>query len=202
MMQRDPITALGNGELVVMVDHHAPEAGAELWLAAGSAQAEQFARLVRYTSGFVSVAISAARANTLGLPPMVMSPNHFSERRPVPAVTCDAAEGGSTGISAADRALTARLLADPAARPEDFKRPGHLVPLRVRERVTDPGSSAHAALELCAIAGLRPAMVRCELVTDSGALASAQDGLAFARRHGLAWVARDEVARVSAVRIA
>jgi 3,4-dihydroxy-2-butanone 4-phosphate synthase len=117
----------------------------------------------------------------------------FSDRRPVQAVTCDAAEGVATGISAADRALTARLLADPAATPDHFTRPGHLVPMRVREGFTDFRSPASAALELCAMAQLQAAMIRCELVRDSGSLATPADGLEFARRHHLAVVAKQEL---------
>ena len=193
MTHCDPVTALRNGNLVVMIDDRAKEGGAEVWLAAEGADAVAFARLVRHTSGFVTVAIPAARSAALGLPAMVGAEASFTERQPAQAVTCDAAEGVSTGISAADRALTARLLADPAATPEHFTRPGHLVPLRVREGLTDINSPASAALELCGIAQLRAAMVRCELVHDSGALANPADGLEFARRHGLAVVVRREL---------
>lgn len=198
-LHSDPITALRSGDLLVMVDDDATEGGAELWLAAEGAETLTFARLVRHTSGFVTVAVPAVRAAALGLPAMVGAEASFTERRPVQAITCDAAEGVSTGISAYDRALTARLLADPAATPEHFKRPGHLVPLRVRAGVTDPASSAHAALELCALAELRPAMIRCELLSDSGELADAADGLAFARSEGLAVVSLRELAHDTAL---
>ncbi len=201
MRHRDPVIALRSGDLVVMVDDQAAEGGAELWLAAECAGAAQFARLVRHTSGFVSVAVPTARANTLGLPPMLITPETWTERLPVQAVTCDAAEGITTGISAADRAVTARLLADPAAGPEDFTRPGHIVPLRVRQGVTNPDCAGSAALELCAYSGLRPAMVRCELVQPSGRLASAADGLAFAEAHGVSVVARAELAGISPARV-
>lgn len=193
MTHRDPVTALRTGNLVVMIDDHVREGGAELWLAAEGVDAIAFARLVRHTSGFVTVAIPAARSAALCLPAMVGVEASFTERRPVQAITCDAAEGITTGISAADRALTARLLADPAATPEHLTRPGHLVPLRVREGLTDINAPASAALELCAIAQLRPAMVRCELVRDSGALADSADGVEFAHRHGLAVVVRRDL---------
>lgn len=205
MLQREPISALRAGELVVMLDERAPEVGAELWLAAEGADAAQFARLVRHTTGFVSVALPASRATALQLPAMAFSMESLAARHPVQAVTCDAAEGVSTGISATDRARTARLLADPASGPDDFQRPGHLVPLRVREGTGDPGMgthAAHAALELAAMAGLSPAMIRCELLDEKGALVSAADGLQFARRHRLATVARHELVSASMARIA
>jgi 3,4-dihydroxy-2-butanone 4-phosphate synthase len=198
MTHSDPVTALRAGNLVVMIDDHVAEGGAELWLAAEGADALAFARLVRHTSGFVTVAIPAARSAALGLPAMLGAEASFTESRPVQAVTCDAAEGISTGISAADRALTARLLADPAATPDDFTRPGHLVPLRVREGLTDINAPASAALVLCEIARLRPAVVRCEMVHDSGALADAADGVEFAHRHGLSVVVRRDLVQADA----
>jgi 3,4-dihydroxy 2-butanone 4-phosphate synthase / GTP cyclohydrolase II len=196
MTFRDPVSALRTGNLIVMLDDDVTgptDGGAELWLAAEGADALAFARLVRHTSGFVSVAIPASRSTLLGLPAMFNFDASFVDRHPVQAVTCDAAEGVATGISAADRALTARLLADPAATPEHFTRPGHLVPMRVRDGFTDVRSPASAALELCAIADLQPAMIRCELVHDSGDLVSPADGLDFARVHGLAVVAKHEL---------
>jgi 3,4-dihydroxy-2-butanone 4-phosphate synthase len=164
----------------MMVDEHAVEGGVELWMAAELADAPVFANLVRHTSGFVTVAMPAVRCASLGLPAMAGVEASFTETRPVQAVTCDAAEGITTGISAADRSLTARLLADPATGPDDLKRPGHLVPLRIREGLTDPAAAASGALEMCSIAGLRPAMIRCEAVLDSGELATPEDGFELA----------------------
>lgn len=181
MAHRDPISALHAGEPVVLIDEDAVEGGVELWMAAQVAEATNFARLVRYSSGFVTVAMPAVRCASLGLPAMAGVEAAFTETRPVQAVTCDAAEGITTGISAADRSLTARLLADPDSVPEDFHRPGHLVPLRIRDGLTDPSAPATAALRLADIAGLRPAMIRCEAVLDSGALAGPSDGRDLAR---------------------
>jgi 3,4-dihydroxy 2-butanone 4-phosphate synthase/GTP cyclohydrolase II len=198
MTHSDPVTALHTGNLIVMIDDHVDEGGAELWLAAEGAEALTFARLVRHTSGFVTVAIPAARSAALGLPAMIGADVTFTERQPAQAITCDAAEGVSTGISAADRALTARLLADPAATPDHFTRPGHLVPLRVREGLTDINAPASAALVLCGIAQLRPAMVRCELVDESGALADAAGGVEFAHLHRLSVVVRRDLVQAEA----
>jgi 3,4-dihydroxy 2-butanone 4-phosphate synthase / GTP cyclohydrolase II len=181
MAYRDAVSTLRAGGLVVLIDEQATEGGAELWLPAELAEAANFGRLVRHTSGFVTVALPAARCASLGLPAMAGVDGSFTESRPVQAVTCDAAEGITTGISAADRALTARLLTDPDSAPEDFRRPGHLVPLRVRPGLTDPTAPASAAIDLCEIAGLRPAMIRCEAVLDSGALAGPANGFELAR---------------------
>jgi 3,4-dihydroxy-2-butanone 4-phosphate synthase len=180
MAHRDPISALRAADLVIMVDEDAGEGGVELWMAAELAEAANFGRLVRHTSGFVTVAMPAVRCASLDLPAMAGVEASFTETRPVQAVTCDAAEGTTTGISAADRAITARLLADPDATRDDFRRPGHLVPLRIRPGLTDPSAPASAALDLCEIAGLRPAMIRCEAVLDRGALAGPADGFELA----------------------
>src|SRR5215470_4360261 len=153
MAHRDPVSALRAADLVVLVDEEASEGGVELWMAAELAEASNFARLVRHTSGFVTVAMPAARCTSLGLPGTAGGAAFFTETRPIQAVTCDAAEGVTTGISAADRSFTARLLADPASTRDDFRRPGHLVPLRVRPGLTDPAAPASAALDLCEIAG-------------------------------------------------
>ena len=199
MARRDPISALRAGGLVTTVDLDATEGGVELWMAAELAEAPMFARLVRHTSGFVTVAVSAARCATLGLPAMIGFDASFTQTTPVQAITCDAAEGITTGISAADRSLTARLLADPDSTPEDFRRPGHLVPLRVRDGLTDPSAPASAALRLCAIAGLRQAMVRCEVVLDNGALARPDDGFALATLIGAPVVLLNELNAVTPI---
>lgn len=180
MAGRDPVSALRRGELVTLIDEDAAEGGVELWMAAELAEAYEFARLVRHSSGFVTVALPAVRCASLGLPAMTGAEACFGETRPVQAITCDAADGTTTGISAADRSLTARLLADPDSVPDDFKRPGHMVPLRIRDGLTDASAPATAALSMCAVAGLRPGMVRCEVVLDSGALAEPADGFELA----------------------
>lgn len=197
MIRRDPLSALRAGELVTIVDEDAADGGVELWLAAELAEAPMFARLVRHTSGFVTVAVPAARCASLGLPAMVGFDASSTKSRPVQAVSCDAAEGITTGISAADRSLTARLLADARSTPEDFRRPGHIVPLRIRDGLTDPAAPASAALQLCAIAGLRPAMVRCEVVLDGGALARPEDGFALAELIGAPVVLLSELTAVT-----
>jgi 3,4-dihydroxy 2-butanone 4-phosphate synthase/GTP cyclohydrolase II len=104
-------------------------------------------------------------------------------------VSVDAMHGVTTGISAADRALTIRRLADPASAPGDFARPGHVFPLRAREGgvLTRPGHT-EAGPDLCELAGLRPAAVICEIALPDGTMARLPELVPFARRHGLAIV--------------
>jgi len=122
MVLLDPVSALRRGRPVVLFDEDVIEGGAELLIAAEVAQSEAMAFLVRYTSGFVTVALPVRRCNQLDLPAIAADP--YGGCRPVPAVTVDAAEGIGTGISAADRSYTARLLADSATRPDQLSRPG------------------------------------------------------------------------------
>jgi 3,4-dihydroxy 2-butanone 4-phosphate synthase / GTP cyclohydrolase II len=196
MAYRDPVSALRTGAPVVLIDEDAPEGGVELWMAAELAEAKSFTILVRYTCGFVTIAMPAVRCSSLGLHAMAGLP--FADARPVQAVTCDAADGITTGISAADRSYTARLLADPASVADDFRRPGHVVPLRIRQGLTDPAAPASAALQLAEIAGLRPAMIRSEAVLDSGPLAAPADGFELARRLGAPVVLLSELTTAAA----
>jgi 3,4-dihydroxy-2-butanone 4-phosphate synthase len=198
MSRRDPVSTLRSGGVVTLIDDRASDCGVELWMAAELAEASVFARLVRHTSGFVTVAMPALRCASLGLPAMVAA-DSFAETRPVQAVACDAAEGITTGISAADRSLTARLLADPTSTPDHFNRPGHLVPLRIRDGLTDPGDPASLAVKMCEIAGIRPAMIRCEAVLDSGRLAAPQDGFELAELLGSPVVLHRDLATVRSI---
>src|SRR5206468_9465965 len=98
----------------------------------------------------------------------------------------DYRHGTTTGISAHDRALTIRALADPAAAAQDFNRPGHIFPLRAAPRgvLQRPGHT-EAAVDLARLAGLRPGGVLCELVNEDGSMARRPELERFARRHGL-----------------
>lgn len=158
-------------------------------LAAEVATPEGPAFLVRHTSGFVRVALPGPDADRLDLPPMVPTGEDGEGEGTAYAVTVDAAVGIGTGISATDRAHTVRLLADPATRPADLTRPGHVVPVRARVGgVLRRAGHPEAAVDLARLAGLRPAGVLCELVNDDGTLARPEDLRAVAARHDLALV--------------
>jgi 3,4-dihydroxy 2-butanone 4-phosphate synthase / GTP cyclohydrolase II len=125
--------------------------GASIVLAAALADTAATAWTIRRSSGFLTVALEAARAHELALPPLTRS----APDRPAQTVAVDAADGITTGISAADRARTARVLASPASRAADLRRPGHVVPVivaagGVHERARVP----EAAVDLCRLAGL------------------------------------------------
>jgi 3,4-dihydroxy 2-butanone 4-phosphate synthase/GTP cyclohydrolase II len=140
---------------------------------------------VRHTSGLICASITSDRADELDLPLMVA--RNTESQRTAFTVTVDAMVGTTTGISARDRSSTARALVDPRTRPDDLARPGHLHVLRAREGgVLKRAGHTEAAVDLARMAGLAPAGVLCEVVTDDGlGMARLPDLEAFAERHGL-----------------
>jgi 3,4-dihydroxy 2-butanone 4-phosphate synthase / GTP cyclohydrolase II len=171
------------------------DGGGDLVFAAELATPQLLAFVVRHTAGFVCVAVPEDDAERLDLPLMVAS----DRDRPGAAqcVAVDAGAGISTGISAADRATTIRLLAAPDSGASDLVRPGHVVPLRVR-----PGGlfgargRAEAATDLAGLAGLRPSAGLCGLVSgiDPGGMARGAELELFAREHGLSLVSIGDLA--------
>jgi 3,4-dihydroxy 2-butanone 4-phosphate synthase / GTP cyclohydrolase II len=145
--------------------------------------------MVRYTSGYICVPITEADADRLELPPMYHT--NQDRRGTAYAVTVDAREGISTGISASDRAHTIRLLADPSSKSTDFARPGHVVPLRAKDGgvLRRPGHT-EAAVDLAVLAGLHPAGALCEIVSekDPAGMARADELRVFADEHDLALI--------------
>jgi 3,4-dihydroxy 2-butanone 4-phosphate synthase/GTP cyclohydrolase II len=181
---------LSVGRPVVLMDDSTPDREGDLVFAAEKATPELMAFVVRHTSGFVCVALPEEQADRLGMPRMW----HGRPRvgAPAYAVTVDSAEHVSTGISAADRARTIQIVADPTTRPEDFHRPGHVVPLRARGAgLHDAVGRAEVACDLSRLAGLRPAsaLARIVSVTDPTRMAAGEDELReFSSQHGLALV--------------
>src|SRR5689334_5582570 len=183
------IAEIKAGKPVVVIDDEDRENEGDLIFAAELATPELVAFMVRYTSGYICVPITEAEAERLDLPPMFRV--NQDRRGTAYAVTVDAREGVTTGISATDRARTVRLLADPDAGPADFSRPGHVVPLRAKDGgvLRRPGHT-EAAVDLAKLAGLRPAGVLCELVSekDPSGMARAEELRAFADEHDLALI--------------
>src|ERR1700742_402795 len=183
------IADIKSGRAVVVVDDEDRENEGDLIFAAELATPELVAFMVRYTSGYICVPLTEANADRLDLPPMFRV--NQDRRGTAYTVTVDAREGVSTGISAADRAHTIRLLADPEANAADFSRPGHVVPLRAKDGgvLRRPGHT-EAAVDLAKLAGLQPAGAICEIVSqkDEGAMAQTDELRVFADEHGLALI--------------
>jgi 3,4-dihydroxy 2-butanone 4-phosphate synthase / GTP cyclohydrolase II len=183
------IAELAAGRAVLVIDDEDRENEGDLIFAAQLATPELVAFMVRYTSGYICVPITEGNADRLDLPPMFRV--NQDRRGTAYTVTVDAREGISTGISASDRAHTIRLLADPATTSADLSRPGHIVPLRARDGgvLRRPGHT-EAAVDLARLAGLAPAGVLCEVVSekDPSGMARADELRTFADEHGLALI--------------
>jgi 3,4-dihydroxy 2-butanone 4-phosphate synthase/3,4-dihydroxy 2-butanone 4-phosphate synthase/GTP cyclohydrolase II len=171
------------GRPVLVVDNEDRENEGDIIFAAQHATPALMGWTIRYSSGVICVPLDGPRADALALPPMVQV--NEDAKGTAYTVSCDAATGVSTGISATDRALTARVIADPGSGPETLTRPGHIFPLRavkggVRER---PGHT-EAAVELCRLAGLEPVGVIAEVVYDDGEMMRLDGLRVFAAEHG------------------
>ncbi|MFL6125866.1 bifunctional 3,4-dihydroxy-2-butanone-4-phosphate synthase/GTP cyclohydrolase II [Actinophytocola sp.] len=180
------VSDIAAGRPVIVVDDEDRENEGDLIFAAEKATPELIAFMVRYTSGYICVPLTEEDCDRLNLPPMFHT--NQDRRGTAYTVTVDAKEGVSTGISAADRARTIRLLADATSEAGDFTRPGHVVPLRAKEGgvLRRPGHT-EAAIDLAVLAGLRPAGVLCEIVSqkDEGDMARREELEVFAAEHDL-----------------
>ncbi|GAA4454758.1 bifunctional 3,4-dihydroxy-2-butanone-4-phosphate synthase/GTP cyclohydrolase II [Phytohabitans houttuyneae] len=180
----EAVAEFAAGRPVIVVDDEDRENEGDLIFAAELATPELMAFMVRYTSGYICAPVTEADADRLELPPMY----HINQdkRGTAYTVTVDAREGVSTGISAADRARTVRLLADPGTDATALSRPGHVVPLRAKNGgvLRRPGHT-EATVDMAVLAGLRPAGVLCELVNDDGTMMRLPDLEKFAVEHHL-----------------
>ncbi len=178
------IAAIARGDMVVLVDDEDRENEGDLIMAAEHVTAEKLAFIIRHTSGVVVAPLTGERCDDLRLPMMV---DHNTEsHRTAFTVSVDLLEGTSTGISAADRALTIRALADGTVGYQAFARPGHVFPLRAREGgVLKRAGHTEAAVDLARMAGCEPAGVICEIQNDDGTMARLPQLIEFCREHNL-----------------
>jgi len=178
------IDEIRKGHIVVLVDDEDRENEGDLVFAADFVSAEKINFLAKHGRGLICMPITAEHAQRLRLPPM--APENRSVHGTNFTVAIEAAEGVTTGISAADRALTIRVATRPDAKPEDIVQPGHVFPL-----VAQPGGvlmragHTEACCDLARLAGLNPAAVLCEIMNDDGSMARLPDLVPFAQKHGL-----------------
>jgi 3,4-dihydroxy 2-butanone 4-phosphate synthase / GTP cyclohydrolase II len=180
----DALDAVARGDLVIVQDASERENEGDLIMAAEKATPAAVAFMIRYTSGLVCAPLTSERLDALGLPLMV--PANTEAHRTAFTISVDAAQGTTTGISAADRATTIQALVDPATRPDDLARPGHVFPLRASGGgvLTRPGHT-EAAVDLARLAGLVPAGVVAEITNEDGTMARTADLERFAEQHHL-----------------
>lgn len=204
----DAIAALARGEMIVVVDDENRENEGDVIFASEDATAEKMAFMMNKARGLVCVSMEGERLDELDLPLMV--PNNTESLKTAFTVSVDYLPETTTGISAADRAATVRALVNPAARPEEFARPGHIFPLRANPLgvLGRPGHT-EAAVDLCRLAGKFPSGVICEVANDDGTMARLPQLEVFAEQNGLVLVTiedlirylKAEQTRASAVRV-
>src|SRR6266705_417725 len=184
----DPIDSviadLRKGRMVVVVDDAERENEGDLIMAAECVTAEAINFMAKHGRGLICVPMTSERLRQLGVEQMVRQ-NREAFKTDF-QVSVDAATGVATGISAADRARTIKVMADPTAVPEDLVQPGHVFPLRARPGgVLQRAGHTEAAVDLVKLARRRPIAVICEILSEDGSMARLPDLLRFARRHRL-----------------
>lgn len=180
----EALRAFERGEIVVVMDDDGRENEGDLIVAAVHCTPEKMAFIVRHTSGIVCTPMTREDAKRLNLAPMVA--DNDSAHTTAFTVSVDFKHGTTTGISADDRTLTVRNLANGNVGASDFVRPGHIFPLIAREGgVLMRSGHTEAAVDLCKLAGLPPVGVISELVNDDGTVKRGPAVSAFAEEHGL-----------------
>lgn len=186
------LQALRENRGVMVLDHEDRENEADMIFSAQSMTVEQMALTIRHGSGIVCLCITEQRREQLALPMMVE--NNSSAYGTGFTVTIEAAQGVTTGVSAADRLTTVRAAIADNAVPGDLNRPGHVFPLRAREGgVLTRGGHTEATIDLVRLAGYAPAGVLCELTNDDGTMARAPEAIVFAKQHNMPVVTIDDL---------
>jgi 3,4-dihydroxy 2-butanone 4-phosphate synthase/GTP cyclohydrolase II len=158
------------GKMIILVDDEDRENEGDFVMAAESITADSITLMTRHASGIITVPMTEDRLLDLGLELMVR--DNTESMRTAFTITVDATVGTTTGSSAADRAATIRLLANPRAKAEDFNRPGHVNPLMARKGgVLKRAGHTEAAVDLLRLAGMQPIGVICEIMGDDGSMA-------------------------------
>ncbi|RLM04928.1 3,4-dihydroxy-2-butanone-4-phosphate synthase [Gibbsiella quercinecans] len=178
------LDALRNGRGVMVLDDENRENEGDMIFAAETMTVEQMALTIRHGSGIVCLCITEERRQQLELPMMVA--NNSSHFQTAFTVTIEAAQGVTTGVSAADRLTTIRAAIADNAAPSDLNRPGHVFPLRAQPGgVLNRRGHTEATIELVSMAGFKPAGVLCELTNDDGSMAHAPEVIEFAKQHDM-----------------
>jgi 3,4-dihydroxy 2-butanone 4-phosphate synthase/GTP cyclohydrolase II len=180
----DAIDAFREGKIIIVVDDEGRENEGDLTIAAEKVTPEAINFLARHGRGLVCLSMTAERLDELQIPLLV---RHNTSRFETAFCTpIDAIGKTTTGISAYDRAATVLAAIDPASRPGDFARPGHVQPLRAQPGgVLVRAGQTEAAVDLARLAGLYPAGVICEIMNEDGTMARVPELAKFARKHGL-----------------
>lgn len=180
----DAISAIKQGEIVVVVDSEERENEGDLVCAAEKVTPEIVNFMATYGRGLICVPVSNKIADRLNLPLMVKQNEEFTQCNFT--VPVDYKKGTTTGISATDRYKTIKALVDSHAIPDDFAKPGHVFPLRAHDGgVLVRAGHTEAATDIAKLAGFQPAGVICEITRDDGEMARYQDLVEFSKKHKL-----------------
>jgi 3,4-dihydroxy 2-butanone 4-phosphate synthase/GTP cyclohydrolase II len=174
------------GKIVILVDDEDRENEGDLILAADHVNAQAINFMISEARGLVCLCMNPQQMDRLHLPLMVRDDMNYAPNKTAFTVSIEAAEGISTGISAADRAHTCKVAANPNAKPSDIHMPGHIFPIRAQHGgVLKRAGHTEASVDLARLAGLNPAAVICEVMNNDGSMARVPDLKEFAKKHNI-----------------
>ncbi len=180
----EAVEEIRNGRPIIVTDDEDRENEGDIVIAAQFCTPDMVNFMATYARGLICVPLTEERADALNLAPM--ADVNTAPLGTAFTISVEAAEGVTTGISAADRARTIQMLANPEAGPRSFTRPGHVFPLRAKPGgVLVRAGQTEASVDLCRMAGLEPVAVVCEIIKDDGTMARMPDLEKFARKHSL-----------------
>tara|TARA_B100000003_G_scaffold191843_1_gene191045 strand:+ start:810 stop:2018 length:1209 start_codon:yes stop_codon:yes gene_type:complete len=179
----DAIKDFKKGKMVILVDDADRENEGDLIVAGEYASPDVINFMATHGRGLICVTMDTKVSDRLDLTPVKNSPKENLDTTAF-TVSIDANKGTTTGISAQDRSTTARLVADPNSKPEDFDRPGHMFPLVARDGgILVRAGHTEASVDMAKICGLQPSAVICEIMNDDGTMARLKDCEKFAKKH-------------------
>ena len=195
----DAITAIKNGEFVIVVDDEDRENEGDFVIAADFCTADKVNYMVTHGRGLVCIAMESTMLDRLQLPLMVPRDENRSGFGTAFTLSVEAIENVSTGISAPDRAQTIKTLIDPNTKPADIATPGHMFPLRASKGgVLERRGQTEASVDLAKLAGLTPAGVICEMMDEAGEMMRLPEICAFAAKNNMLVTSVDAIAQYRA----
>ena len=188
------VEAIKNKKGVIVTDDESRENEGDMFFSAQYVTEEQMALLIREGSGIVCLCMTEDKADELELPLMV--DNNTSTYGTGFTITIEAAEGVTTGVSAADRVTTVRAASNDGAKPEDLSHPWHVFPLRAKKGgVLERDGHTEANIELMKLAGLKPMGVLCEITNPDGTMARMPEIIKFSKEHDMPIVTINDIIR-------
>jgi len=190
----DAIKEIRAGSMIIIVDDEDRENEGDLTLAAEKVTPEAINFMAKFGRGLICLTLTDERLDHLNIPPMTAE--NTSQYGTAFCEAIDARQGVSTGISAYDRARTIQVAIDPATKPTDLARPGHVFPLRARKGgVLVRAGQTEASVDLARLAGMIPAGIICEIMKDDGSMARVPDLIEFCHAHGMKMLTVAELIR-------